>query len=84
MDKMEELPKCLLSMVNRGSENPQLVGMAPVEGGMTIIVILSTSNYVTGVGHRIKGGGGGSYGWGPLPSLTEVRTRKQVWTLKEG
>ena len=84
MDKMEELPNCLLIMVNRGSKNPQLVEMAPVEGVMTIIVILSAPNYVTGVGHRIKGGGGGSYGWGPLPRLTEVSTRKQVWTLKEG
>ena len=57
MDKMEELPKCLLSMVNRGSENPQLVGMTPVEGDVTVMVERITPHAVPGMVRRMAGGG---------------------------
>ena len=76
---MEELPKRLRILDNRGSDNPHLVGMAPVEGNIIVVVGYSASRAIPGMVRRVEGGG---YGWGPLPRSTEARTRNQMWTLK--
>ena len=53
---MEKLSDRLCIMYNRSYENPHLVGMAPAEGGMTIMVERSASCDVTYLGLVRKGG----------------------------
>ena len=55
MDKMEEFNDRLYIPYSRGFNNPHLVGMAKVEGGVTIRVKHIASYAATGMVERMAG-----------------------------